>query len=404
MVAFNAHFTLLAVSLASLSVLPDVQAIAIPTRHGRHPAARRVPLPLRARHGDGPKPMKRAVGESRRGKFLKATTKRQQAPFSQTPEGQRGRVDLMTSGTDDKVGSLFANTTSTPMTLEASRSKWTALWLVPSDDTHCSLQMPLDNHPLCATYDTTETNPQPLTMTECGKTNGQTFGYDNSTGVLVPIWSSQSSTVYGRDDDDSAYEERRDTQQTTSVTLKFVPAADSAMQQVAPTSASSSLEATTTVTVTVSASDSSASVSSTVAPFVAQALASSSSSDSASSSSLSSASSSSASDPSSSSTPAPFVAQALTSSSSMPSASSLSSASIVSASSSASSALPSGSAMLVPLFAQAASLASASSSSSSVSGQPSASASASASSTASSSSSGPTFPAVQQAEAMMWRA
>ncbi|KAJ7050909.1 hypothetical protein C8F01DRAFT_1343574 [Mycena amicta] len=57
--------------------------------------------------------MKRAVGESRRGQFLKASIKRRQAPFSQTPEGQRGRVDLMTSGTDDKVGSLFANTTST---------------------------------------------------------------------------------------------------------------------------------------------------------------------------------------------------------------------------------------------------------------------------------------------------
>ncbi|KAJ7056512.1 hypothetical protein C8F01DRAFT_1309529 [Mycena amicta] len=113
-----------------------------------------------------------------------------------------------------KVGSLFANTTTTPMTLEGSRSKWTALWLVPSDDTHCSLQMLLDNHPLCATYETTKTNPQPLTMTECGKTNGQIFGYDNSTGVIVPIWSSQSSTVYGRDDDDSAYEERRDTQQS----------------------------------------------------------------------------------------------------------------------------------------------------------------------------------------------
>ncbi|KAJ7062405.1 hypothetical protein C8F01DRAFT_1082904 [Mycena amicta] len=102
-----------------------------------------------------------------------------------------------------KVGSLFANTTSTPMTLEGSRSKWTALWLVPSDDTHCSLQMLLDNHPLCATYETTETNPQPLTMTECGKTNGQIFGYDDGR-----------VTVYGRDDDDSAYEERRDTQQS----------------------------------------------------------------------------------------------------------------------------------------------------------------------------------------------
>ncbi|KAJ7055671.1 hypothetical protein C8F01DRAFT_1319602, partial [Mycena amicta] len=102
-----------------------------------------------------------------------------------------------------KVGSLFANTTSTPMTLEGSRSKWTALWLVPSDDTHCSLQMLLDNHPLCAMYETTETNPQPLTMTECGKTNGQIFGYDDGR-----------VTVYGRDDDDSAYEERRDTQQS----------------------------------------------------------------------------------------------------------------------------------------------------------------------------------------------
>ncbi|KAF7313973.1 hypothetical protein HMN09_00555800 [Mycena chlorophos] len=306
MFALNA--ALLAVSIASLGLPGPANAVALPVRRDQ-PTARLAPLPLRTRKREGFKPAKRAIGESRRSKFLKSKKRQNdaQAPFAvksrrttspsqpDLASGRPGHVDVTSmanNGTQVVDGHLFANMTSKApsYTLNASRlrNETTPLTLVTYNETHVLLCTPdefesSDDDILCATYDTQPSGPQPLElidwfdpMTAHG-TLSQVFAYNKASNVLEPEYN----TVSGDDEDDDF--ERRQDEPIISATLKFVPASPTMAAEAFV--ASSSASAATSVAPSSSASvasispiSNSAVASSAVSPVVDQAVASSSAS------------------------------------------------------------------------------------------------------------------------------
>ncbi|KAJ7460815.1 hypothetical protein FB451DRAFT_1499919 [Mycena latifolia] len=304
MVAVNPRFTLLAFSLASLSLTPSAEAAAIHTRPSdtgspskpTRQHARILPMPLQA--------MKRSdEGTPKRGKFLKSRVaeveKRQQAQARfdvkhriarrdaeapQVPTSTPGHVDITsptpssttgpTNSTTNSttIGHLLLNTTTTPYVLDASEKNMTTLYMVPFDSNHCTLQLPLfdptqnTTSAYCATFDPKPPAPEPLTMTPCFNASNettphvsQTFLYDPRTGVVQPMWfngeddgntdETSANTVNDEevngpnaDASESGTLNSRDTSQ--NVTLVFVPNAvgknEVDQQDVSPNSQSMS--------------------------------------------------------------------------------------------------------------------------------------------------------------------
>ncbi|KAJ7156880.1 hypothetical protein C8R43DRAFT_997509 [Mycena crocata] len=228
MVAVNPRFTLLAFSLASLSLSPSADAAAIrtrsdpgsPSKPARH-AARAPPMPMRmVKVGKNTQELPNDV--SKRGKLhqSEAFAKRQQeqarfgikhpvarrspaAPRDVSP-GTPGRVDITSPTANNEsttIGHLLLNTTSTPYVLDASQNNMTTLYMVPSesDPRQCSLQTPIATaqnatSPYCATFNPQPPAPEPLTMEPCFNATdpmphkSQTFSYDHKTGVIQPMW------------------------------------------------------------------------------------------------------------------------------------------------------------------------------------------------------------------------
>ncbi|KAJ7065252.1 hypothetical protein C8F01DRAFT_736620 [Mycena amicta] len=308
---FNARFTLLAAVSIAVCAAPA-------RRPGSVIAARHVSLKLNKRQQDQ--------------SYFSVKNRRQAA--SPDVQALAGHVNITTpsNGTDVTMGYLLANTTSNPMTLDASSLNWTPLSLLQQNDTHCVLQLLVNNStaPLCATYTRAAVKAEPITMRDCDPENSQTnssqiFRCDKDLAsnaiIIKPVWlndsmataASQAVDDDGTDDsaqdddvddsdDDAADVDRRDDVQPPimNVKLKFIPDPPTQVAQAAQaTLPSSSAEPTVTTTVTVYASSlpsstldvqdqsSSAATSSSIAPFVAQAAQPTSSSISASISTLS---------------------------------------------------------------------------------------------------------------------
>ncbi|KAF7314014.1 hypothetical protein HMN09_00559900 [Mycena chlorophos] len=275
MFAFNA--ALLAVSIASLGLPGPANAVALPVRR-EQPSARLAPLPLRTKKREGFKPVKRAIGESRRSQFLKSKKRQNdaQAPFAvrsrrttspsqpDLASGRPGHVDVTSmanNGTDVLEGHLFANMTTkaTSYTLNVSRlrNETTPLTLVTYNDTHvllCTPDQNSDDDILCATYDTQPDGPEPLELIEWlnPSTNdgslSQMFAYNKTSRVLEPEYATVSY-----DDDDEDVERRQD-QPVMSATLKFVPASPTMAAEAVVVSSSPSTSATSSVVSSSSAS------------------------------------------------------------------------------------------------------------------------------------------------------
>nr|GAT60393.1 predicted protein [Mycena chlorophos] len=314
MFALNA--ALLAVSIASLGLPGPANAVALPVRR-EQPSARLAPLPLRTKKREGFKPVKRAIGESRRSQFLKSKKRQHdaQAPFAvksrrasspsqpNLSSGRPGHVDVTSmanNGTDVLEGHLFANMTTkaTSYTLNVSRlrNETTPLTLVTYNDTHvllCTPDQNSDDDILCATYDTQPDGPEPLELivwldpTTNDGSLSQMFTYNKTNRALEPEYA----TVSYEDDDEDV--ERRQDQPVMSATLKFVPAAPtvaaeavvvsssasaSATSSVVPSSSSATSIASSSVSVTTTTVYLSSSSSAVPTPAVDQAAASSSAS------------------------------------------------------------------------------------------------------------------------------
>ncbi|KAJ7493291.1 hypothetical protein B0H11DRAFT_2228072 [Mycena galericulata] len=314
MVAVNPRFTLLAFSLASLSLAPPAAAAAIDTRSSDPGSpsklARQLPMPMKLAARDTGKHRKQREDDamSKGSKFHKSRVagetvlKRQQeqAHFDMnrvTRRNVEARQDPCTPGYVDitsptgnstdgptnstTIGHLFLNSTSTPWVLDASQNNMTNLCLARSgsDNNSFMLQMPIDvatqntTTTYCATYNPNPPAPEPLTMEQCGSPStpgaSQAFLYNNATREIQPMWftppangttnngtasAASADTVNDEevnDSDDSSSLRSRDAQQ--HVTLVFVPNADVDAEEVSPSSESSTATMTATVTTTVTA-------------------------------------------------------------------------------------------------------------------------------------------------------
>ncbi|KAJ6581056.1 hypothetical protein B0H19DRAFT_1060736 [Mycena capillaripes] len=297
MVAVNPRFTLLAFSLASLSLTPSADAAAINARSSSSDPG--SPSKAARQQQQLPMPMKRMVtgknvradDVSRRSKDLKSRVAEANTPLREAflksqqqqthfhvprkhvearedAAGTPGHVDIVSSTTNSTEGHLLYNATT--YTLDASPNNETTLIMVRSDSNHCTLQMPIVNtttnatEAYCGTYDPAPMTPQPLRMEHCvnGSTphSSQVFSCDSSTGVIAPIWSSGGDRNATSANNPSTGSTRtidsRDTPQ--NVTLVFVPNSknDVAAQEVEsdPDSASATTTVTTTVTATATPS------------------------------------------------------------------------------------------------------------------------------------------------------
>ncbi|KAJ6478532.1 hypothetical protein C8R47DRAFT_1219477 [Mycena vitilis] len=283
MVAVNPRrLTLLACSIASLSLSPSADAAAVPGVVRSTPSS---PTKQHARQQPPtmPMPMKRLFAKEE-GATANASPSVKSSRRSQDPQGEvvsngqqaqtrfhirrrmearedtagspapgtPGYVGIRDSANSTKGYLLFNPLTST---LESSTNNMTTLNAVYPDPGHCKLQMLMPNatEPYCATYDPMPPKPEPMRMTPCTNTSAvnstQLFACDSGTGVVAPMWTTDKNatapaTTGTLNSRDAA---------TENVTLVFVPSAPNAAaaQAVSPDSASAS--ATTTVTTTVTA-------------------------------------------------------------------------------------------------------------------------------------------------------
>lgn len=137
--------------------------------------------------------------------------------------GAPGRVDITSNNVDTPAGIRVASLClSDDFVLNACDTNSTTIYLAPAPDVasaaatdtpvnHVLLQLPVYEPteaavvPFCATFDPNPTAPEPLTAERCfnGTTaiqdhKSQTFEYDDTTGVIRPMWlGDQAGTVAG---------------------------------------------------------------------------------------------------------------------------------------------------------------------------------------------------------------
>ncbi|KAJ7626240.1 hypothetical protein DFH06DRAFT_1339380 [Mycena polygramma] len=182
MVAVNPRrLTLLACSIASLSLSPSADAAAIPgtpsapssptkQQHARQQPPT-MPMPIKrlfANEGATAKTSP-SVKSSRRGQdpLREAVSKRQQATFRiprrvvtrEDAAGTPGHVDIQDSTTNSTQGHLLFNPLTN--TLESSPNDMTTLNAVYPDPDHCKLQMPMANATDLIAPRTTRRPPSP---------------------------------------------------------------------------------------------------------------------------------------------------------------------------------------------------------------------------------------------------
>ncbi|KAJ7708837.1 hypothetical protein B0H17DRAFT_366665 [Mycena rosella] len=317
MVAVNPRFTLLAFSLASLSLTPSANAAAIHTRPTEPGSpskpARQLPMPMRSiktavkdkRSDDDMSKRGRVVEDVKTSGHAFSRRREAQAPFTvksrvarsedNTVQGRvstPGHVDITSPNNSPEglnnattIGHLLLNTTSTPYVLDASEKNMTTLYMVPSDGNHITLELPLfdpaqnTTSRFCATFDPNPPAPEPLTMTPCFNSSNattthasQTFLYDQSSGVVQPMWfngeddgktdetsASTASTVNDEevadpDADADASETLTSRDSAQDVTLVFVPNTVAASEGDRQQDESEPATETDTVTKTVTAS------------------------------------------------------------------------------------------------------------------------------------------------------
>ncbi|KAJ7780310.1 hypothetical protein DFH07DRAFT_1055921 [Mycena maculata] len=249
MVAVNPRFTLLALSLASLSLTPSADAAAInarPSAPGSPSKGARQPMPMKlaakqqgnddmskksrfhkSRAVGVPAPLvKRQQGQARFDmsratrshvgseittgdpRFHKSVRRDDppQAPCNQTGvvsiTSPNGSPNSTTNSTT--MGHLVLNCSPTPYVLDASEKNSTTFTMVPygNNTNTVVLQVPIDGcvsqnttsprtdaGPYCATYNPNPPQPEPLTVQKCNTaTSSQQFYYDPTTGVVQPMW------------------------------------------------------------------------------------------------------------------------------------------------------------------------------------------------------------------------